>query len=1138
MKSCLQSLCVFLLLAVVPAAAAEPPARPALAVLTFDSSLAESEAADLVAAGLADRFPVVERRELDKVLAEHELNLKGLVSPDQAIQAGKLVGARFLLAGRVFPLGNHVSVSVRVISVDTGRFKGLSFFLPGEPGLAELSRHTVAELTRKLPQLEDDLRAPADESKPSAAARPPATGPLIAVLNYANLGEGDPEWDWLGKGLADLTIGGLAGQDVRVVSREQMQELVHELEVKKANREPREVAGVLRAAGCVHGTYRVAGGRVELHASLLRVNDGKQVHAAAVSGPAEKLLDLHQKLVAELADVLKGRRPGTLDPAKLPRWTESLRASQLLYRGIDRFDQGQYLEAWGLFRRALRQDARYADARYWSGRMMYYLLEYHQARVDLEAFAIDHPRHPRAGDAVMEVINAAQHTAANADEMLDVLRFAAQLAPRAEVPNQFGTGGSSTVALYTAGLAAQILAAQRRYREAFDRYAEAADTLPADHPLYWVAWHEMFPLRLKHLQGTGELLPMPPRPRNAAFLGALRERGRPGHWSPGVRVVPESMVANAPGPPLRYEGGGDVTDNPVDRDFVPLTPERPSHEWDLSADPLVPCVHPEGRPETVLAEVSTGTHYLTSDPQHYLAGLDLEVRYRPDPNTRFLVNGAALDNSGVFRQSFPLLPPSRLYALSLRVTPAGEPHMRPGTTTLAVLSWKVTARFRPGGSPSGTLVFRTPPDLPFDINVDSWRSLSTRTDTVAVEDLPPGSYQVSASPQITGKNKAAVTTVDVAPGETVEVALSARVDPRRKAGGRIAWPPRRISTPYEVFRMGAGLGGRDGDVCFFEDRAGRRIVVWSPRHNLYLCLSADRGRTWSPTWQLPVPVNSAHDQSRPCLSQDAEGRYLLAFTSDRNLAHAHKVYVCWSEDLVNFSAPVLVSPDPGDSPRLLQRADGTYLAYYFTLGLGSTPDQHNFHLRGGDSWAVCTSTDLVRWSRPERALPPSSALAVVEDHGRYLALTEARSLKMPQDERLTDFEERVAEMYGCFRVWTSADGIHFTDHREIPLDSADPATGQGAPTASPAGGDARLRGVAGSAPGRGAAAGIYPAQIVCRRSGDQMLLFLGSQTSQGLALASSDGREWRRVAELNGYQSGGAVFGGDMGWAAHEGTPA
>ena len=145
-------------------------------------------------------------------------------------------------------------------------------------------------------------------------------------------------------------------------------------------------------------------------------------------------------------------------------------------------------------------------------------------------------------------------------------------------------------------------------------------------------------------------------------------------------------------------------------------------------------------------------------------------------------------------------------------------------------------------------------------------------------------------------------------------------------------------------------------------------MIWSLRRDLYMAVSDDRGATWSPTAKLPPPVNSAHDERRPALSQDAEGRYVLAFASDRNLEHAHSVYVCWSDDLVNFSAPVRVAPGSAEPLRVVQRPDGTYLAYLFLVGYGTARAGVTYHA-GLDRWGVSTSTDLVHWSSPVEIFP-------------------------------------------------------------------------------------------------------------------------------------------------------------------------
>ena len=107
-----------------------------------------------------------------------------------------------------------------------------------------------------------------EEPSPSPASNP------VAVLNFANRGLGDPEWDWLGKGLADLTIGDLVSQTLRVVSREQMQEMLYEITLRQQQLDPAAVAKMLKVTRYVAGSYLVTGDRVELNASVIDAATG------------------------------------------------------------------------------------------------------------------------------------------------------------------------------------------------------------------------------------------------------------------------------------------------------------------------------------------------------------------------------------------------------------------------------------------------------------------------------------------------------------------------------------------------------------------------------------------------------------------------------------------------------------------------------------------------------------------------------------------------------------------------------------------------------------------------------------------------------------------------------------------------
>src|SRR5205807_2329673 len=91
-------------------------------------------------------------------------------------------------------------------------------------------------------------------------------------------------------------------------------------------------------------------------------------------------------------------------------------------------------------------------------------------------------------------------------------------------------------------------------------------------------------------------------------------------------------------------------------------------------------------------------------------------------------------------------------------------------------------------------------------------------------------------------------------------------------GWKVTGQSRPCAAPGEPFRLGAVMGDttgtRPGEVCFYEDRQGRWLVLWGQRRDLYLAVSTDRGRTWAPPRALPPPVNSAHTERQPLLTQD------------------------------------------------------------------------------------------------------------------------------------------------------------------------------------------------------------------------------------------------------------------------------
>jgi len=69
---------------------------------------------------LTDKFYVVERSLLNKILEEHKFNLSGLVDENTIKELGKLLGVDAIASGSITDLGDYVKVNARLISTETG----------------------------------------------------------------------------------------------------------------------------------------------------------------------------------------------------------------------------------------------------------------------------------------------------------------------------------------------------------------------------------------------------------------------------------------------------------------------------------------------------------------------------------------------------------------------------------------------------------------------------------------------------------------------------------------------------------------------------------------------------------------------------------------------------------------------------------------------------------------------------------------------------------------------------------------------------------------------------------------------------------------------------------------------------------
>lgn len=133
---------LFLITALSTGLFAQTKEKPSIAVASLDAKGAPSELADAVTDLLTSEiiatgeFQVVERGQIKKILSEQALQQSGLLEPEGASAAGKLLSVQRILVGSVAQFDFGKVVTIRLVNVETGK--------------VEVSDRQVAESDRKL----------------------------------------------------------------------------------------------------------------------------------------------------------------------------------------------------------------------------------------------------------------------------------------------------------------------------------------------------------------------------------------------------------------------------------------------------------------------------------------------------------------------------------------------------------------------------------------------------------------------------------------------------------------------------------------------------------------------------------------------------------------------------------------------------------------------------------------------------------------------------------------------------------------------------------------------------------------------------------------------------------------------------
>jgi len=144
--------------------------------------------------------------------------------------------------------------------------------------------------------------APSPESLVSPAKK------TVAVLYFDN-NTGRPDYDPLGKGIAAMMISDLgAVQEIQLVERERMQDLVAEMELQRTryfdSTTAVKVGRMTGAEYIVVGAFAALQPKMRIDTRVVRVATGEIVKTAQATGDEDKFFEIEQKLAKDLVDGL------------------------------------------------------------------------------------------------------------------------------------------------------------------------------------------------------------------------------------------------------------------------------------------------------------------------------------------------------------------------------------------------------------------------------------------------------------------------------------------------------------------------------------------------------------------------------------------------------------------------------------------------------------------------------------------------------------------------------------------------------------------------------------------------------------------------------------------------------------------
>lgn len=132
-----------------------------------------------------DKFDVVERQLLTKIIEEQKLELTGIVDPLSAKELGKILGVDAIVSGTVTDLGESIKVNARLISTESGAIFSVAATEIGKDATVLKLMEEKVERVKKAEAKEPEEEKPSEEvEKPEAEYEPGLIGAYYQLPEY------------------------------------------------------------------------------------------------------------------------------------------------------------------------------------------------------------------------------------------------------------------------------------------------------------------------------------------------------------------------------------------------------------------------------------------------------------------------------------------------------------------------------------------------------------------------------------------------------------------------------------------------------------------------------------------------------------------------------------------------------------------------------------------------------------------------------------------------------------------------------------------------------------------------------------------------------------------------------------------